>query len=138
MSDYQLTEQAKHEYLTSFQHFLEMETEFDDKVKEILVEELRNLLNANDTYPSTGEIDLTKVDLNEDEDELAKLTSARIEYELFFDDDITLVFSSELLYQPAIPDADDFIEQSGLRRYDVPFGQFTFSYLGDAYEEKEI
>ena len=37
MSDYQLTEQAKHEYLTSFQYFLEMETEFDDKVKEILV-----------------------------------------------------------------------------------------------------
>ena len=138
MSDYQLTEQAKHEYLTSFQYFLEMETEFDDKVKEILVEELRNLLNANDTYPSTGEIDLTKVDLNEDEDELAKLTSARVEYELFFDDDITLVFSSELLYTPAIPDAEDVIEQSTLRRFDVPFGQFSFAYLGDAYEEKDI
>lgn len=112
-----------------------METEFDDKVKEILVEELRNLLNANDTYPSTGEIDLTKVDLNEDEEELAKLTSARIEYELFFDDDITLVFSSELLYQPAIPDADDFIEQSTLRRYDVPRGEYEFAYRGEAYEE---
>ena len=135
MSDYQLTEQAKHEYLTSFQYFLEMETEFDDKVKEILVEELRNLLNANDTYPSTGEIDLTKVDLNEDEDELAKLTSARVEYELFFNDDITLVFSSELLYTPAIPDADDFIEQSTLRRYDVPRGEYEFAYRGEAYEE---
>lgn len=135
MSDYQLTAQAKHEYLTSFQYFLEMETEFDDKVKEILVEELRNLLNANDTYPSTGEIDLTKVDLNEDEDELAKLTSARVEYELFFDDDITLVFSSELLYKPAIPDADDFIEQSTLRRYDVPRGEYEFAYRGEAYEE---
>lgn len=135
MSDYQLTEQAKHEYLTSFQYFLEMETEFDDKVKEILVEELRNLLNANDTYPSTGEIDLTKVDLNEDEDELAKLTSARVEYELFFDDDITLVFSSELLYTPAILDADDFIEQSTLRRYDVPRGEYEFAYRGEAYEE---
>ena len=85
-----------------------------------------------------GEIDLTKIDLSEDEDELAKLTSARIEYELFFDDDITLVFSSELLYKPAIPDADAFIEQSTLRRYDVPFGQFSFAYFGDAYEEKEI
>ena len=138
MSDYQLTEQAKHEYLTSFQYFLEMETEFDDKVKEILIEELRNLLNANDTYPSTGEIDLTKVDLDEDEDELAKLTSARIEYELFFDDDITLLFSSELLYKPAIPDADDFIEQSTLRRYDVPRGEYEFAYRGDAYEEKDI
>ena len=135
MADYQLTEQAKHEYLTSFQYFLEMETEFDDKVKEILVEELRNLLNANDYYPSTGEIDLTKVDLNEDEAELAKLTSARIEYELFFDDDITLVFSSELLYKPAIPDADDFIEQSTLRRYDVPRGEYEFAYRGEAYEE---
>ena len=135
MSDYQLTEQAKHEYLTSFQYFLEMETEFDDKVKEILVEELRNLLNANDTYPSSGEIDLTEVDLSEDEDELAKLTSARVEYELFFDDDITLVFSSELLYKPAIPDADDFIEQSTLRRYDVPRGEYEFAYRGEAYEE---
>lgn len=135
MSDYQLTEQAKHEYLTSFQYFLGMETEFDDKVKEILVEELQNLLNSNDTYPSTGEIDLTKVDLNEDEDELVKLTSARIEYELFFDDDITLVFSSELLYKPAIPDADDFIEQSTLRRFDVPFGKYSFAFMGDAYEE---
>lgn len=135
MSDYQLTEQAKHEYLTSFQYFLEMETEFDDKVKEILIEELRNLLNADDTYPSSGEIDLTEVDLNEDEEELAKLTSARVEYELFFDDDITLIFSSELLYKPAIPDADDFIEQSTLRRYDVPRGEYEFAYRGDAYEE---
>lgn len=135
MPDYQLTEQAKHEYLTSFQYFLEMETEFDDKVKEILVEELRNLLNANDTYPSTGEIDLTKADLDEDEEELAKLTSARIEYELFFDDDITLIFSSELLYKPAIPDAEDFIEQSTLRRYDVPRGEYEFAYRGEAYEE---
>ena len=135
MSDYQLTEQAKHEYLTSFQYFLEMETEFDDKVKEILIEELRNLLNANDTYPSSGDIDLTEVDLSEDEDELAKLTSARVEYELFFDDDITLVFSSELLYKPAIPDADDFIEQSTLRRYDVPRGEYEFAYRGEAYKE---
>ena len=138
MSDYQLTEQAKHEYLTSFQYFLEMETEFDDKVKEILIEELRNLLNADDTYPSSGEIDLTEVDLNEDEEELAKLTSARVEYELFFDDDITLIFSSELLYKPAIPDEDDFIEQSTLRRYDVPRGEYEFAYRGDAYEEKDI
>lgn len=138
MSDYQLTEQAKHEYLTSFQYFLEMETEFDDKVKEILIEELRNLLNADDTCPSSGEIDLTEVDLNEDEEELAKLTSARVEYELFFDDDITLIFSSELLYKPAIPDADDFIEQSTLRRYDVPRGEYEFAYRGDAYEEKDI
>lgn len=135
MSDYRLTETAKREYINSFQYFLEIETEFDDKVKEILVEELRNLLNANDYYPSSGEIDLTKVDLNEDEDELAKLTSARIEYELFFDDDITLIFSSELLYKPAIPDADDFIEQSTLRRYDVPRGEYEFAYRGEAYEE---
>lgn len=135
MSDYQLTEQAKHEYLTSFQYFLEMETEFDDKVKEILIEELRNLLNVNDTYPSSGEIDLTEVDLSEDEDELAKLTSARVEYELFFDDDITLLFSSELLYKPAIPDADAFIEQSTLRRYDVPRGEYEFAYRGEAYKE---
>lgn len=135
MSDYQFTEQAKHEYLTSFEYFLEMQTEFDDQVKEILVSELQNLLKANDHYPSSGEIDLTQIDLNEDEDELVKLTSAHVDYELFFDDDITLVFGSKLVYKPAIPGADEFIEESNLRRFDVPFGQFSFAYEGEAYEE---
>lgn len=59
MSDYRFTEQTKHEYLTSFQYFLEMQTEFDYEVKEILVGELQNLLNADDHYPSSGEIDLS-------------------------------------------------------------------------------
>lgn len=134
MSDYQFTEQAKHEYLTSFQYFLEMQTEFDYQVKEILVGELQNLLKANDHYPSSREIDLTQIDLNEDEDELVKLTSAHVDYELFFDDDITLVFRSKLVYKPAIPGADEFIEESNLRRFDVPFGQFSFAYEGEAYE----
>ena len=90
MSDFQFTEQAKHEYLTSFQYFLEMQTEFDYEVKEILVGELQNILNSNDHYPSSGKIDLTQLDLNEDEDELVKLTSAEVEYELFFDDYVSL------------------------------------------------
>lgn len=135
MSDFQFTEQAKHEYLTSFQYFLEMQTEFDDQIKEILVGELQNLLNSNDHYRSSGKIDLTQVDLNEDEDELVKLTSAEVEYELFFDDDITLVFSSKLIYKPAIPDADEFIDESNLRRFDVPFGKYRFAYEDEAYEE---
>lgn len=135
MSDFQFTEQAKHEYLTSFQYFLEMQTEFDDQVKEILINELRDLLNSNDHYPSSGEIDLTQVDLNEDEDELVKLTSAEVEYELFFDDDITLVFSSKLIYKPAIRGADEFIDESNLRRFDVPFGKYRFAYEDEAYEE---
>lgn len=134
MSDYQFTEQAKHEYLTSFQYFLEMQTEFDDQMKEILVSELQNLLKANDHYPSSGQIDLSQIGLNEDEDELVKLTSAYVDYELFFDDDITLVFGSKLVYKPAIPGADEFIEESNLRRFDVPFGQFSFAYEGEAYE----
>ena len=135
MSDYQFTEQAKREYLTSFQYFLEMQTEFDDQIKEILVDELRNLLNSTDHYPSAGKIDLTQLDLNEDEDELVKLTSAEVEYELFFDDDITLVFSSKLIYKPAIPGADEFIDESNLRRFDVPFGKYRFTYEDEAYEE---
>lgn len=138
MSDYQFTEQVKHEYLTSFKYFLEMQTEFDDQVKEILVGELQNLLKANDHYPSSGQIDLSQIDLNEDEDELVRLTSAYVDYELFFDDDITLVFGSKLVYKPAFPDADKFIEESNLRRFEVPFGQFSFAYEGDAYEEKDI
>lgn len=135
MSDFQFTEQAKHEYLTSFQYFLEMQTEFDDQVKEILINELQDLLKANDHYPSAGKIDLTQVDLNEDEDELVKLTSAEVEYELFFDDDVTLVFSSKLIYKPAIPSADEFIDESNLLRFDVPFGKYRFAYEDEAYEE---
>lgn len=135
MSDFQFTEQAKHEYLTSFQYFLEMQTEFDYVVKEILVDELRNLLNSTDHYHSSGKIDLTQVDLNEDEDELVKLTSAEVEYELFFDDDVTLVFSSKLIYKPAIPGADEFIDESNLRRFDVPFGKYRFAYEDEACEE---
>ena len=135
MSDFQFTEQAKHEYLTSFQYFLEMQTEFDYEVKEILVDELQNLLNSNDHYPSAGKIDLTQLDLNEDEDELVKLTSAEVEYELFFDDDITLVFSSKLIYKPAIPSADEFIDESNLRRFDIPVGKYRFTYEDEAYKE---
>lgn len=135
MSDFQFTEQAKHEYLTSFEYFLEMQTEFDDQIKEILVDELRNLLNSTDHYPSAGKIDLTQLDLNEDKDELIKLTSAEVEYELFFDDDITLVFSSKLVYKPAIPGADEFIDELNLRRFDVPVGKYRFTYEDEAYEE---
>lgn len=135
MSDFQFTEQAKHEYITSFEYFLEMQTEFDDQIKEILIDELRNLLNSTDHYPSSGKIDLTQVDLNENEDELVKLTSAEVEYELFFDDDITLVFSSKLIYKPAIPGADEFIDESNLRRFDVPAGKYRFTYEDEAYEE---
>lgn len=135
MSDFRLTEQAKHEYRTSFQYFLELNTKFDDQVKEILAGKLRNLLDAEDYYPSTGRIDLTQLGLNEDEDRLVKLLSVEVEYELFFDDDITLVFSSKLVYKQATTDADELIDESDLRRYDVPFGEYSYAYEGDAYEE---
>lgn len=92
MSDYRLTKAAKHEYLTSFQNFLEMETELDNQVKDILACELVDLLNADDHYPSSGTIDLGTIALEDDEKELAELIGAFICYELFFDDDITLVF----------------------------------------------
>lgn len=133
-----MNETAKHEYRTAFEYFLESRTQFDDRVKEILTEELINMLNANDTYPSSGEIDLSKIDLDDDEKELAESIGAFIDYELFFDDDITLVFGSKLVYQLRTPEADAAVEESNLRRFDVPFGQFSFAYLGDAYEEKDI
>lgn len=135
MSDFQFTEQAKHEYLTSFEYFLEMQTEFDDQVKEILINELQDLLKANEHYPSSGKIDLMQLELEEDEDELVKLTSAEVEYELFFDDDVTLVFSSKLIYKPAILGADEFIDESNLRRFDVPVGKYRFTYEDEAYKE---
>lgn len=133
-----MNETAKLEYQTAFDYFLEYRTQFDDRVKEILTEELINMLNANDTYHCPGRIDLDEIDLDDDEKELAESIGAFIDYDLFFDDDITLVFQSKLVYKPAFPDADKFIEESNLRRFDVPFGQFSFAYFGDAYEEKDI
>lgn len=87
-----MNETAKHEYRTAFEYFLESRTQFDDQVKEILIGELINILNANDHYPSSGEIDLSKIDLDDEEKELVRSIGAFIDYELFFDDDITLVF----------------------------------------------
>lgn len=135
MSDYRMNETAKREYINSFQYFLENRTEFDESVKEILVNEMHNIVNATDHYPSSGTIDLSEVGLKKDEDELVKLTSAYVDYDLFFDDDITVVFSSKLVYKPAIPDADEFIEESNLNRFNVPYGMYSFAYEGDAYEE---
>lgn len=133
-----MNETAKHEYQTAFGYFLESRTQFDDRVKEILIGELINILNANDHYHSSGEIDLSKIDLDDEEKELAESIVAFIDYELFFDDDITLVFGSKLVYQLRTPEADAAVDESNLRRFDVPFGQFSFAYLGDAYEEKDI
>ena len=135
MSDYKFTETAKREYINSFQYFLENRTEFDESVKEILVNEMHNIVNATDHYPSSGTIDLSEVCLEKDEDELVKLTSAYVEYELFFDDSITVLFSSKLMYKSAIPGADEYIEESNLKRFNVPRGAYQFAFMGDAYEE---
>ena len=135
MSDYRLTRAAKHEYLTSFQNFLDIETEFDDQVKSILTCELVDLLNEDDHYQSSGKIDLGTISLEDNEKELVESIGAFIDYELFFDDDITLVFGSKLVYQLITPEADAAVEESNLRRFDVPFGKYRFVFMGDAYEE---
>ena len=135
MSDYKFTETAKHEYRTSFMYFLENRTEFDQSVKEFLVDDLNRMLDATDTYHAVGKIELDNVGLEKDEDELVKLTSAYIDYDLFFDDPYTLIFSSKLVYKPAIPGADEFIEESNLKRFNIPYGMYEFTYEGDAYEE---
>lgn len=135
MSDYKFTESTKRTYLNDFQYFLENRTEFDYSVQELLMEDLFSMVNATDEYHCRQRIDLTEVDLEEDEEELVKLLSAQIEYDLFFDDRITLIFSSKLVYTPAIPGADEFIEESNLKRFNVPYGMYSFTYEGDAYEE---
>lgn len=93
------------------------------------------MLDATDTYHSVGKIELDNVGLEKDEDDLAKLTSAYIDYDLFFDDPVTLIFSSKLVYTPSITDSDKLIEESNLRRFNVPYGMYEFVYEGDAYEE---
>ena len=137
MSDYKFTETAKHEYRTSFMYFLENRTEFDQSVKEFLVDDLNLMLDATNTYHSVGKIELDRVGLEDEEElELVRLTSAYVDYDLFFDDPYTLIFSSKLVYKPAIPSADEYIEESNLKRFNVPYGMYSFSYDScDAYEE---
>lgn len=135
MSDYQFTESTKRAYLNDFQYFLENRTEFDYSVQELLMEDLFNMVNATDEYHCRQRIDLTDVDLEEDEEELVKLLSAQIEYDLFFDDSITLIFNSKLVYQQAVPDADALIDASNLRRFNVPDGMYVFANYECEYEE---
>lgn len=96
---------------------------------------MHNIVNATDHYPSSGTIDLSEVGLEKDEDELVKLTSAHVDYELFFDDLYTVVFSSKLMYKPAIPDADKYIEESNLKRFNVPYGMYAFANYECEFEE---
>lgn len=135
MSDYQFTESTKRTYLNDFQYFLENRTEFDYSVQELLMEDLFKMVNATDEYHCRQRIDLTEVDLEEDEEELVKLLSAQIEYDLFFDDSITLIFNSKLVYQQAVPDADALIDASNLRRFNVPDGMYVFANYECEYEE---
>lgn len=135
MSDYQFTESTKRAYLNDFQYFLENRTESDYSVQELLMEDLFNMVNATDEYHCRQRIDLTDVDLEEDEEELVKLLSAQIEYDLFFDDSITLIFNSKLVYQQAVPDADALIDASNLRRFNVPDGMYVFANYECEYEE---
>ena len=135
MSDYKFTESTKRTYLNDFEYFLENRTEFDYSVQELLMEDLFNMVNATDEYHCRQRIDLTEVDLEEDEEELVKLLSAQIEYDLFFDDSITLIFNSKLVYQQAVPDADALIDASNLRRFNVPDGMYVFANYECEYEE---
>ena len=135
MSDYKFTESTKRTYLNDFQYFLENRTEFDYSVQELLMEDLFNMVNATDEYHCRQRIDLTEVDLEEDEEELVKLLSAQIEYDLFFDDSITLIFNSKLVYQQAVPDADALIDASNLRRFNVLDGMYVFANYECEYEE---
>ena len=135
MSDYKFTESTKRTYLNDFQYFLENRTEFDYSVQELLMEDLFNMVNATDEYHCRQRIDLTEVDLEEDEEELVKLLSAQIEYDLFFDDSITLIFNSKLVYQQAVLDADALIDASNLRRFNVPDGMYVFANYECEYEE---
>ena len=43
-------------------------------------------------------------------------------------------FGSKLVYQLRTPEADAAVDESNLRRFDVPFGKYSFAFMGDAYE----
>lgn len=133
MSNLKLSVEAKRAYVSSLYSFLRDKTEFDETIIDDVIDELDYLLNSENREERTGYIELTNKGLKDND--LAYAVGAAINYELYFDEDLTLIFGSKLVYQLTTREGDAAVEESNLKRFNVPLGVYSFKYETDNYEE---
>lgn len=133
MSNLNLSVEAKRAYVSSLYSFLMDKTEFDETIIDDVIDELDYLLNSENREERTGYIELTNKGLKDND--LAYAVGAAINYELYFDEDLTLIFGSKLVYQLTTREGDAAVEESNLKRFNVPLGMYSFKYESDPYEE---
>ena len=133
MSNLKLSVDAKRAYVSSLYSFLRDKTEFDDTIIDDVIDELDYLLNSENREERTGYIELTNKGLKDND--LSYAVGAAVNYELYFDEDLTLIFGSKLVYQLTTREGDAAVEESNLKRFNVPLGMYSFKYESDPYEE---
>lgn len=133
MSNLKLSVDAKRAYVSSLYSFLRDKTEFDETIIDDVIDELDYLLNFENREERTGYIELTNKGLKDND--LAYAVGAAVNYELYFDEDLTLIFGSKLVYQLTTREGDAAVEESNLKRFNVPLGMYSFKYESDPYEE---
>lgn len=126
MSNLKLNVDAKRAYVSSLHSFLRDKTEFDETIIDDVIDELDYLLNSDNNDERTGYIELTNKGLKDND--LAYAVGAAINYELYFDEDLTLIFGSKLVYQLTTREGDAAVEESNLKRFNVPLGMYSFKY----------
>lgn len=126
MSNLKLSVEAKRAYVSSLYSFLRDKTEFDETIIDDVIDELDYLLNSENREERTGYIELTNNGLKDND--LAYAVGAAINYELYFDEDLTLIFGSKLVYQLTTREGDAAVEESNLKRFNVPLGVYSFKY----------
>lgn len=126
MSNLKLSIDAKRAYVSSLYSFLRDKTKFDETIIDDVIDELDDLLNSENREERTGYIELTNKGLKDND--LAYAVGAAVNYELYFDEDLTLIFGSKLVYQLTTREGDAAVEESNLKRFNVPLGMYSFKY----------
>lgn len=126
MPNLKLNVDAKRAYVSSLHSFLRDKTEFDETIIDDVIDELDYLLNSDNNDERTGYIELTNKGLKDND--LAYAVGAAINYELYFDEDLTLIFGSKLVYQLTTREGDAAVEESNLKRFNVSLGVYSFKY----------
>ena len=129
MSNLKLSVEAKRAYVSSLYSFLRDKTEFDETIIDEVIDELDHLLTSDNKDERSGYIELSNKGLKEND--LTCAVGAAINYELYFDEDMTLIFGSKLVYQLTTREGDAAVEESNLKRFNVPLGTYSFKYEED-------
>ena len=126
MSNLKLSVDAKRAYVSSLYSFFRDKTEFDETIIDDVIDELDYLLNSDNREERTGYIELTNKGLKDND--LAYAVGAAVNYELYLEEDMTLIFGSKLVYQLTTCEGDAAVDDSNLKRFNVPLGTYRFTY----------